>query len=50
MTDQARPAAGHLQGVIPPRILHGEERSSLREAAKGCGDLQSPRTRALFAI
>ncbi len=32
--DQARPAAGHLQGMVPPRILHGEERSSLREAAQ----------------
>jgi len=31
--DQARPAAGHLEGMIPPRILHGEQRSSLREAA-----------------
>jgi hypothetical protein len=34
VTDQARPAAGHLQGMIPPRIAHGEERSSLREVAK----------------
>jgi hypothetical protein len=34
VADQARPAAGHLQGMVPPRILHGEERSSLREAAQ----------------
>ena len=33
VADQARPAAGDLQGMVPPRILHGEERSSLREVA-----------------
>src|SRR5262249_26901169 len=31
---RARPAASDLQGTVPPRILHGEERSSLREAAQ----------------
>ena len=38
-----------LQAVIPPRILHGEERSRSQRSRNGCGDLQSPRTRALFA-
>ena len=34
VADQARPAVGDLQGMVPPRILHGEERSSLREVAQ----------------
>jgi hypothetical protein len=28
VADQARPAAGDLQGMVPPVMLHGEERSS----------------------
>jgi len=32
---KARPAGGDLRGTVPPRILHGEEHSSLREAAHG---------------
>jgi hypothetical protein len=28
VTDQARPAAGDLQGMVPPVMIHGEERSS----------------------
>jgi hypothetical protein len=28
VADQARPAAGDLQGMAPPVMLHGEERSS----------------------
>ena len=27
MTDQAIPAGSDLQAVVPPRMLHGEERS-----------------------
>ena len=48
--DQAGPAASDLQGTVPPRILHGQERSSLPGSCPGCGDLQSPKTRALFAV
>jgi hypothetical protein len=28
VADQARPVGGDLQGMIPPVMLHGEERSS----------------------
>ena len=50
VADQARPAAGHLQGMIPPRILHGRRALQSPGSCNGCGDLQSPRTRALFAL
>ena len=49
VADQAVPVGSDLQGMIPGHILHREERSSSRRSCKGCGDLQSPRPRALFA-
>jgi hypothetical protein len=35
MADQARPARGDLQGMVPPVKLHGEERSSSRGFRRG---------------
>ena len=49
MPDQAGSAARDLQGMVPAVILHDEERSSPGKLHR-CGDLQSPRTRALFAL
>ena len=46
--DEAAAVAGHLQGVVPGRILHREERSS--PGIAWCGNPQSFRTRALFAL
>jgi hypothetical protein len=47
--DHAGSAASDLQGMVLPRILHDEELSSPGKLHR-CGDLQSPRTRALLAL
>ncbi len=36
VADQARPVRGDLQGMVPPVMLHGEERSS--PGIKACGN------------
>jgi hypothetical protein len=36
MAGQARPVGGDLQGMVPPVMLHGEERSS--SGIKACGN------------
>jgi hypothetical protein len=36
VADQAGPAGGDLQGMVPPVMLHGQERSS--PGIKACGN------------
>jgi hypothetical protein len=43
MPDQGRPARGDLQGMIPPVMLHGEERSKPGNV-RVYGNRESPRT------
>ena len=52
VADQAGPAAGDLQGMIPPVMLHGEERTRALFAVKPSTDpsLQAPHRPAQLPI
>ena len=42
VADQARPVRGDLQGMVPPVMLHGEERSGLELLSVVTGNLPDP--------